>query len=373
MSGTPYIGSKISLISKAQIRYDGILYSIDTVNSTLALARVKSYGTEHRPSNRPVPPKHYTFEYIIFRGRDIKDITVCEPPKSLRCLPHDPAFLQSSIGSSSDTYLPQTHYNAHSGVIPNYNQLDVHSLFNQQYATALALGLQGLSLSSGAMVEHAVQTVPVVEAAQKRGQPASKQQSRESSRSQSQRKPGARSKNEPGLTASQRGNSENRTPKQRQGNRRIHGRGQLLVDDSKTTTLHFESDFDFDTANAQFCKDDLPKKLEDQVIIKEAKVDFGVETPTSGGMAEEDSVEEKLHYDRNKCFFDGVSADLKPRRTTWAEEKKLNMETFGVPGRLLRDRGFRRGSRGRKGPSRALQQPRPKVGRGSVKSKGLTL
>lgn len=58
-SAKPYIGCKIGLISKAQNRYEGILYTIDKVNSTVVLA--KGEYCKHRMINRILDPQFYLF------------------------------------------------------------------------------------------------------------------------------------------------------------------------------------------------------------------------------------------------------------------------------------------------------------------------
>merc|ERR1712115_560016 len=91
-------------MGKSEVRYEGILYTIDTSASTVALAKVRSFGTEARPTDRPVAPRDEVYEYIIFRGADIKDIRVCQPPKPQPTLegglPNDPAIVQHSTSAA---------------------------------------------------------------------------------------------------------------------------------------------------------------------------------------------------------------------------------------------------------------------------------
>ena len=79
-------GKRISLISKKNIRYEGVLYSINEQNATVALQNVRTFGTEGRETSEQgcifVAPTETVHPYLLFRGQDIKDLHVHESAQS---------------------------------------------------------------------------------------------------------------------------------------------------------------------------------------------------------------------------------------------------------------------------------------------------
>lgn len=87
--------------------YVGTLVEINPTESTVSLENVKSHGTEGRKSDPAdeVLGSSQIYEFIVFRGSDVKDLRVEETPAAPKenvppPMPNDPAIVGVSARPS---------------------------------------------------------------------------------------------------------------------------------------------------------------------------------------------------------------------------------------------------------------------------------
>ena len=363
------LGSKLTIISKAGIRYEGTLYLIDTVKESIALQNVRSFGTEKRNVPKFHPPKPQIFECIVFKASDLQDLTLVSedpdtPPEDYL---NDPAIISSkpatthtgseSMKQESLTFVNQ-HLNSHDD-IPH----------KDTGATNNSLPYPTSDMGHKHRGYHGY----------------------DSPRGQS---------NNYRSSGSEWGRGRNSLPP-----------AQPAPTARGSGAVTFTQDFDFEEANSRFKKDEIAEefrkklKIRNTVTVSQAEEDSngslatsdvmrsptvtttttryagGVTAPSStettptpakpsasapvdegkkqrepGELRSEDESEDSgvdiAYYDKTKSFFDQISTDNPVnKRGKFREERSLNSQTFGVssppPGdnnRRVPRSGMRRGS-----------------------------
>uniref|UniRef100_A0A1B0A6E7 DFDF domain-containing protein n=1 Tax=Glossina pallidipes TaxID=7398 RepID=A0A1B0A6E7_GLOPL len=341
--GMPELGSKISLISKADIRYEGRLYTVDPQECTIALSSVRSFGTEDRDTQFQIAPQSQIYDYILFRGSDIKDIRVIN-----NSLPHpnDPAIMQVQLPNGQH-------------LMPHFSMPNITAAQAQPLGAAGAYGASfGNMAGLGSISSSAVDTMG--NGLTGTGNGISHNSSNNSNNvgllgiglgiSGSGGVSLLSGIGIGGITSTTTVSSstakkllKNSTALNEHKDQGVRGFRQIILPRNNKNPIKFEQDFDFEQANNKFEElrsqlsklkvGDEPKSSEQINGETDKKDDSGNETGAGEHEPEEEEI--TVGYDKTKSFFDNISCEAAQDRTKnkghdWRQERKLNSETFGV-------------------------------------------
>lgn len=346
MAHNPLLGSRISLISKKNIRYEGTLYSINETDATVALQNVRAYGTEGRESESEsgtfVPAQDAVHAYLLFRGCDIKDLHVHENQQpGDGQIPSDPAILSAEKPTSTpsdDDEKTETR-----GETATATATDTASVTDEA-ETAQA--------QSGETTENKAKTSigkTHMAPAQKKDSRAHGKEGQHGNTGDSADHPSPKS-NKTNNKLSNNNNNAGRRKKNNNNPKQMVGSGASLlrrkargvVDGENGPENANEKNFDFESNLAEFTKTNDEDDDDDDD-------DESNEEENSGAYQKDD-------------FFDSLSCDVSDRqngldnRLRGREERSMNTETFGATSLGYGRRNNRRyrgrgggGGRGRSG------------------------
>lgn len=305
-----YIGKTISLISNKGVRYVGLLYNISAEDATVALQSVRSFGTEGRMAEQGQPnlevlPGTDVYDFVTFRGSDVKDLSVLDTPlDQVQPVPYQPAThalnapAPAPATATSNQNAPQkeapatTTSTAPATVSGTTQAKDGHVAAPGAVASAPEPTATATAPESPVQVAGAPRPTQATQTSQE--QPTRTQTTANAA---------------PGLVP--------QPVSQTSGPEKTDG------------------EFDFEKANARFHRE------------------------------ERDDADSKAVYNKSTSFFDSISLN-DHGNMRWSEEKNLNMDTFGESsvrrGRggwrgRGRGRGNWRGRGGNRGRGRAESKP----------------
>ncbi|CEH14846.1 Uncharacterized mRNA-associated protein RAP55 [Ceraceosorus bombacis] len=409
-----FIGALISLTSKSEVRYQGRLASLSSEEATISLEQVKACGTEGRlaAQGRPqdeMPASDGTYEFIVFRAADVKDLRI-DDPNPIKAQPDaPPAFVDPAIQSSSQRPpAPQQAPAANATTAPTSAPkatiapaaAPVRMPAVTSAAPAIATTTNGLASSMA--------NLSVSSAARDGSDAPASAASKPSTTGRTGLASGTTPSNLPAIphaaaaAARQQQSVEGTNGKnagratsprnQRNAPRGGAGASGRSVFDNRSPIAVPDADFDFAAANAKFEKDRAAAALSPKVDSVGLLTDgVGDGNERGGGGGSLDSIppppaEPKSFYDKSTSFFDSISSEVKERyervpgaagasarnassgtgesrggayegvgggrgrgaaRANRLAEERLNLSTFGEVGSAPRGGRGGRGGRGR--------------------------